>query len=50
MTISKDNTRMLVILPIALKEELKLKADEANRSLNNYIVTVLKDHVDELKT
>ena len=42
MAISKNNTKVLLIMPIALKEELKEEARKDNRSLSNYVVTILE--------
>jgi len=39
--ISSDKTRILLTLPLDLKEELTKEAKSDNRSLNNYILTVL---------
>jgi hypothetical protein len=39
--VGKDKTRILLTLPLDLKEELKKEADGENRSLNNYILTLL---------
>ena len=39
--IAKDKTRILLTLPLDFKEELKKEADIVNRSLNNYILTLL---------
>jgi hypothetical protein len=39
--VGKDKTRILLTLPLDLKEELKQEAESVNRSLNNYILTLL---------
>lgn len=36
-----DKTKILLTIPEDLKEELVKEADAVNRSLNNYILTVL---------
>lgn len=36
-------------LPIKLSDELKILAHKDNRSLNNYIITILEKHVNEQK-
>jgi predicted HicB family RNase H-like nuclease len=45
--ISKDSTRTILSLPKELKQELEQRAEKENRSLNNYIVTVLKQHIEK---
>lgn len=39
--VGKDKIRILLTLPIDLKDKMTKDAEEANRSLNNYIVTKL---------
>lgn len=39
--ISSDKTKILLTLPLDLKEGLTKEAKSDNRSLNNYILTVL---------
>ena len=46
MSISPNNDRMTIIIPKELKEEIKNLAKESNRSMGNYIVTIIQDHVD----
>lgn len=46
MVIGKGKTRILVNLPIELKEELEQYAKEDNRSLSNYIVNLLIRYKD----
>ena len=45
MSISNKNARTMVVLPIELKEKLKLMAEEENRSLSNFILNILKEYV-----
>ena len=45
MSISKDNTRMILTIPKDLKAELERIAQEHNRSFNNLVITVLKEFV-----
>ena len=45
MSISKDNTRMILTIPKDLKAKLELIATEQNRSFNNLVSTVLKEFV-----
>lgn len=37
----EPKTKILFTLPVELKEELLVEADKENRSLNNYILTLL---------
>lgn len=41
MAVGKDKTRILLTLPVELKDELMEEARGDNRSLNNYILTLL---------
>ena len=43
--ISKDNTRMLITLSRDIKTQLEILAKKENRSLSNYILTVLQKHL-----
>ena len=45
MSISNKNSRTMVVLPIELKEKIKLMAEEENRSLSNFILNILKEYV-----
>lgn len=47
MSISKDNTRTLITLSKELKAELEQIAKDQNRSLNNLIITILKEYVSK---
>ena len=47
MTISDKNTRMLVIIPKELKKQLGKKAKENNRSVSNYVVTLIQKDVSK---
>lgn len=44
--ISDKNTRTMITISKELKKQLKEIAKEENRSLNNLMVTVLKNYVD----
>ena len=48
-TISNENTRTNITISKELKAKLEELAKRDNRSFNNYVITVLKDHVDSLK-
>ncbi|MBP1919640.1 DNA-binding protein [Youngiibacter multivorans] len=41
MAVGKDKTRILLTLPMDLKDELTKEAKRDNRSLNNYILNLL---------
>jgi predicted DNA-binding protein len=44
--ISNKNTRTLITLPKELKTKLEKLAKSENRSLNNYIVTILIKYLE----
>jgi len=45
MAISKDKTRTMITLEKTVKEQLEKEAKKQNRSLNNLMETILKDHL-----
>jgi len=45
MTISKDNTRTQLTISRELKIEIEKLANKDNRSFNNYIITILENHL-----
>lgn len=45
MAISDKNDRLTVIIPKELKSKIKELANKENRSMGNYIVRVLEEHV-----
>lgn len=47
--ISSENTRTNITISKELKSQLEELAKQDNRSFNNYVITVLKEHVDSLK-
>lgn len=49
MSISKDNTRMILTIPKDLKAELERIAQEQNRSVNNLILTIIKNSISNTK-
>ena len=49
MSISKDNTRMILTIPKDLKAELERIAQEQNRSVNNLILTIIKSSISNIK-
>ena len=46
--ISDVNTRTLITIPKELKTQLEQIAKDQNRSLNNLIVTILKDFASKV--
>ena len=48
MAIGEDKTRTNITFPKELKTKLEELAKKDNRSFNNYVITVLKEHVDNL--
>jgi hypothetical protein len=42
MAISKNNSVVQVIIPKELKKQLEEKADKENRSVSNYVVTLIQ--------
>ena len=49
MSISKDNTRMILTIPKDLKAELERIAQKQNRSVNNLILTIIKSSISNTK-
>ena len=49
MSISKDNTRIILTIPKDLKAELEKIAQEQNRSVNNLILTIIKNSINNIK-
>lgn len=47
MAIPDDKTRIAIILTKDLKDKIQERAKKENRSMSNYIVTVLKRHVEK---
>lgn len=46
MAVSSDKTRILVSIPIELKKQVEQLAVSQNRSVSNYIVTLIKEKVE----
>ena len=46
MAISEENDRLTIIISKKMKNELKELAELENRSLSNYVVNVLEDHLE----
>lgn len=45
MSVSKDNVRTNITFPRELKVQLEKIAKDQNRSLNNLVITILKEFV-----
>lgn len=49
MTVKCDKTRILVNIPIELKKQVEEIANSYNRSVSNYIVTLIQKEVEKEK-
>ena len=49
MAVSEDKTRTIISLEKDLKAKLESLAKQEDRSFNNYVIKVLKDHVQSLE-
>jgi len=49
MAVSKENTRIIITLPKALKEEAEKIAENETRTLGNLTVVALKEYVKQKK-
>ena len=49
MAVSNDKTRTIISLEKDLKAKLETLAQQEDRSFNNYVVKILKDHVPALE-
>lgn len=47
-SISNENTRTNITISKELKAQLEELAKQDNRSFNNYVITILKEHVENL--
>ena len=47
-SISNENTKTNITISKELKAQLEELAKQDNRSFNNYVITVLKEHVENL--
>jgi hypothetical protein len=43
--VSEDISKFVVRIPANLHERIKMLADRDNRSMNNYIIKVLEEHI-----
>lgn len=48
-SISSENTRTNITISKELKAQLEELAKQDNRSFNNYVITILKEHVKSLQ-
>ena len=49
MAVSSDKTRAIISLEKDLKAKLEELATNEDRSFNNYVVKILKDHIQSLE-
>lgn len=49
MAISNDKTRTIISLEKDLKAKLENLAQQEDRSFNNYVVKILKDHIQSIE-
>jgi predicted HicB family RNase H-like nuclease len=49
MSIGKDKVRSNLIIEKAMKKDLEELAEKQNRSLNNLVITILKEYLAEHK-
>lgn len=49
MAVSNDKTRTIISLEKDLKAKLETLAQQEDRSFNNYVVKIIKDHVQTLE-
>jgi len=47
MALGNDKTRILVNIPNKLKEQVEKLAKEENRSVSNYIVTMIEKNIKQ---
>lgn len=47
MAVSKDNKRILITLPREICEKIEKKAKSENRSLSNYLATIIINSMKE---
>lgn len=50
MAVSNDKTRAIISLEKELKAKLDLLAQKDDRSFSNYVVQVLKEHVNKIES
>jgi hypothetical protein len=49
MALGNDKTRILVNIPLDLKEKIEVQARQENRSVSNYIVTILQKEIERIE-
>jgi len=49
MAVSKKNTRVLVTMPRELREKLREMANKENRTLSNFVLTIIQKYLEELE-
>lgn len=50
MAIGKDKTRIVLTMPIEIKEKIDEMARNDNRHTSNYILNLLLKHIDEVES
>ncbi|BBF41749.1 hypothetical protein lbkm_0429 [Lachnospiraceae bacterium KM106-2] len=46
MALNSEKTRILVNIPISLKEKIEIEAKKENRSVSNYIVNLIMQNLE----
>lgn len=49
LTISKNNDIISVVVPREIKQKIKELAEKENRSIANYVATILKEHIEKIE-
>jgi len=47
MAVSKKKTRVLVTMPRELREKLQEMANKENRTLSNFVLTIIQKYLEE---
>lgn len=50
MAIGKDKTRIVLTMPIDIKEKIDQLAKDDNRHTSNYILNILLKHIDQMES
>lgn len=49
MSVSTKDNKIVVTVPAEMKEQFKKLADAEGRSLSNYVIQVLKKHIEQIQ-
>ena len=49
MAIKAENKRVILTMPESLHQQISDLAEKENRSVSNYVVTLLKKHIEQNK-